>query len=417
MITQIFPQDFQRYQSLPVLGPLMDRYAGWLHELQYTWRSTRYELRMAAQVAGYLKRRSVGRIEELTEHHMDACHRLFRKKFHEEAGAVLVLTRFLRESGYVRTSVPQQSPSPSDVLLQAFMAHLGEVRGYVISTIRRQGQIAAEFLTWLRFADKPDRLSTLSTNDLEGFIRHLSKRMGRAGLQKPIAIMRNFLRFLAADGTVPIGLDRTIERPRIYRQEQLPRSLPWPTIEEFLGSINRDSAAGRRDYAMFSLMTTYGMRACDVVALTLDDIYWRAGLIRIRQSKTGTPLDLPLTDQVGSAIEDYLKKVPRHGSHRQVFLRIKAPGGVLKSTAVIEAFQAWSRRSGLDIPFKGVHCIRHSYALHLLRQGVPLKTIGDVLGHRSPESTTAYLRLATEDLRTVALPVPTPMAAGQEAKR
>ena len=417
MITQIFPQDFQRYQSLPVLGPLMDRYAGWLHELQYTWRSTRYELRMAAQVAGYLKRRSVGRIEELTGHHMDACHRLFRKKFHEEAGAVLLLTRFLRESGYVRTSVPQQSPSPSDILLQAFMAHLGEVRGYVISTIRRQGQIAAEFLTWLRFADKPDRLSTLSTKDLEGFIRHLSKRMGRVGLQKPIAIMRNFLRFLAADGTVPIGLDRTIERPRIYRQEQLPRSLPWPTIEEFLGSINRDSAAGRRDYAMFSLMTTYGMRACDVVALTLDDIYWRAGLIRIRQSKTGTPLDLPLTDEVGSAIQDYLKKVPRYGSHRQVFLRIKAPGGVLKSTAVIEAFQAWSRRSGLDIPFKGVHCIRHSYALHLLRQGVPLKTIGDVLGHRSPESTTAYLRLATEDLRTVALPVPAPMAVGQEAKR
>ena len=92
MITQIFPQDFQRYQSLPVLGPLMDRYAGWLHELQYTWRSTRYELRMAAQVAGYLKRRSVGRIEELTGHQGVAarCHRtphrlestdaLFRKR-------------------------------------------------------------------------------------------------------------------------------------------------------------------------------------------------------------------------------------------------------------------------------------------------------------------------------------------------
>jgi len=123
-----------------------------------------------------------------------------------------------------------------------------------------------------------------------------------------------------------------------------------------------------------------------------------------------------LTDEVGSAIQDYLKKVPRDGVYRQVFLRIKAPGGVLKPTAVIEAFQAWSGRSGLEIPFNGVHCIRHSYALHLLRQGVPLKTIGDVLGHRSPESTTAYLRLATEDLRTVALPVPTPVSAAREAR-
>jgi integrase/recombinase XerD len=151
----------------------------------------------------------------------------------------------------------------------------------VPSTIRRQGQIAAEFLTWLHFADASDRLSSLRPNDLEGFIRHLSKRMSQGGLQKPIASLRNFLRFLAADGTVPAGLDNTIDRPRVYRQEQLPRSLPWSTVQAFLGSINRDSAIGKRDYGMFSLMTTYGMRACDVVALTLDDIHWRARLIRI----------------------------------------------------------------------------------------------------------------------------------------
>jgi len=148
----------------------------------------------------------------------------------------------------------------------------------------------------------------------------------------------------------------------------------------------------------------------------LDDLKWRAGHILIRQSKTGNPLELPLTDEVGSAIQDYLRKVPRYGLHRQVFLRLKAPGGPLKTTAVIEAFQAWTARSGLEISFKGVHCIRHSYALHLLRQGVPLKTIGDVLGHRSPESTAVYLRLATEDLRTVALPVPAPLYVHQEER-
>jgi integrase/recombinase XerD len=414
MIAQIFAQDFPRFLSLPVLGTLMDRYAGWLHERRYTWRSTRYELRMADRVAGYLKRRAVRQIEDLSEQHLDACHRWFRLKFPEEAGSVLALARFLRESGHLK-SRPLPPPGRAQIPVNAFMVHLREVRGCTPSTIRRQGQIAAEFLTWLRFADVPDRLSSL-TNDLEGFIRHLSKRMGRVGLQKPIATLRNLLRFLAADGSVPVGLDTTIERPRVYRQEQLPRSLPWSTVQALLGSINRDLAIGKRDYAMFSLMTTYGMRACDVVALTLDDIKWRAGHILIRQSKTGNPLELPLTDEVGSAIQDYLRKVPRYGLHRQVFLRLKAPGGALKTTAVIEAFQAWSARSGLEIPFKGVHCIRHSYALHLLRQGVPLKTIGDVLGHRSPESTAVYLRLATEDLRTVALPVPAPLYARQEER-
>lgn len=168
---------------------------------------------------------------------------------------------------------------------------------------------------------------------------------------------------------------------------------------------------------MFCLMTTHGLRSCDVVALTLGDIQWRAGRICIRQSKTGRPLDLPLTDEVSVAIQEYLKQVPRHGAYRQVFLRVRAPSGILKPTAVTEAFQAWSRRSGLGIPFKGAHCIRHSYALHLLRQGVPLKTIGDLMGHRSPESTAVYLRLATEDLRAVALALPVPSVVGKEAAR
>ena len=92
--------------------------------------------------------------------------------------------------------------------------------------------------------------------------------------------------------------------------------------------------------------------------------------------------------------------------YREVFLRCRTPAGVLQSTAIAEAFQAWSRRSGLKIPFQGVHCLRHSYALHLLRSGLSLKTIGDLLGHRSSESTCVYLRLATDDLREVALSFP-----------
>jgi site-specific recombinase XerD len=79
---------------------------------------------------------------------------------------------------------------------------------------------------------------------------------------------------------------------------------------------------------------------------------------------------------------------------------------MLKPTAVTEAFQALVRKSGLSIPYQGPHCLRHSYAVHLMKNGTPLKTIGDILGHRTAESTSTYLRLATEDLREVALAVP-----------
>lgn len=416
MIAQIFPRDFQRYQSLPVLGPLMDSFAAWLHEQQYTWRSSRYELRMAAHVCHYLKRRAVRRIEDLTEEHLQACHRLFRRKFPGEESSVLVLRRFLSERGWLQPAAAPE-PSRTEIQLQAFKNHLQDTRGYAPRTVQAQVILAAEFLAWLNFENAPERLSSLTSEDVDGFLRRLAKRLGRVAMQKPVATLRNFLRFLAAGGVVTPGLESQIDTPRVYRQEQLPRALPWPTVQAFLQSINRDSAKGKRDYAIFTLMTTYGLRACDIVALTLDDIHWRDGRIRICQSKTGQPLELPLTDQVGSAILDYLREVPRYGAYRQVFLRLRAPGGVLKSTAVIEAFQDWSRRSGLDIPFQGAHCLRHSYAIYLLHHNLSLKTIGDLLGHRSPESTAIYLRLDTDDLREVGLHVPVPAQSHEEGRQ
>jgi len=136
------------------------------------------------------------------------------------------------------------------------------------------------------------------------------------------------------------------------------------------------------------------------------------GRLQVRQRKTSSPLVLPLTDSVGESLADYLRGGRPDADYREVFLRHRAPAGLLKPTAVTEAFQAWSRRSGLPIPFQGAHCLRHSYAVHLLRQGASLKTIGDILGHRSAESTCVYLRLAVEDLREVALNLPSGEAGG-----
>ena len=163
---------------------------------------------------------------------------------------------------------------------------------------------------------------------------------------------------------------------------------------------------GLRDYAMFLLIATYGLRASEVVAITLDDIRWRQGILRIHQRKTSSPLELPLTNEVLSALVKHLKRTPPPAPYRRVFLRMRAPMGVLKPTAVTEAFQALVRKSGLSIPYQGPHCMRHAYALRLLKNGTPLKTIGDILGHRTAESTSMYLRLATGDLREVALAVP-----------
>ena len=297
-------------------------------------------------------------------------------------------------------------PNRKQSLLTEYGTYLETVRGLVPPTIAQHLRTSGQMLDHLHYEKDPARLADLTRSDIEIFVRASGERLGRRSLQNAVAQLRSFLRFLSGRGQVAPNLEGQIDTPRVYRGERLPRSLPWGIVQEFLRSVDRTKGQGLRDYAIFLLMASYGLRASEVVALKLDDIEWRAGRIVVPQPKTAQRLVLPLTDAVGQALVDYLRGARPRLPYREVFLRGRAPAGHLRPTAVTEAFQAWARRSGLAIPFQGPHCLRHSYAVHLLRQGVPLKTIGDLLGHRCAESTCVYIRLAVEDLRDVALCLP-----------
>jgi integrase len=158
---------------------------------------------------------------------------------------------------------------------------------------------------------------------------------------------------------------------------------------------------------MLLLIATYGLRRSEVAALAIDDVQWRTREIRVPRPKIGTPLPLPLTDETATALIAYLRVRGADCSERKMFLRVRAPRGPIEATAVTDAFYYWAERAGIRVPGRGgPHCLRHGLAMHLLRKGTPLKTIGEVLGHRTVESTGVYLRLQTEDLRSVALPLP-----------
>jgi site-specific recombinase XerD len=316
--------------------------------------------------------------------------------------------RALLRFGQERSLLPA-TPLPVtrvETLAKIYGAALDDLRGLAPSTIHQHVTTAVQFLSHLDYEVAPECLAAIDASDVEAFVCVAGKRLSRPSLQHTVAQLRGFLRFLASSGRVRPGLDAQIDTPRVYRQEQLPRSLPWPTVRSLLHAIDRSTPQGLRDYTMLFLIATYGLRTCEVVALTLDAIDWRGRRLHVPQRKTGTPLVLPLTDAAGTVLLRYLRRGRPASHHRALFLRERAPAGVLKPTAITEVFQKWVRRSGLAIPFHGPHCLRHSYAVALLRRGVGLKTLGDLLGHRTAESTCAYLRLALDDLREVALAVP-----------
>ena len=404
MLTTLFPRAFQKHSGLPLLGPIADSFDDWLLERGYTATSRTYAIEMLRHIDKDLRRRGIERVTSLSDSILHRSWRTLIQRFPHEAGTVLVLEQYLKTRNLLKISDGVEPCSAIDVQVTAYADYLRDVRGCARRTICGHVRTAKCFLTRLR--KKSRRLQAIGPSDLEEHIKKAGKRRSRGSLQNEIAALRGFLRFLAVQGKIRPGLDSRIDTPRLYRLEKLPRSLPWQTVRAFLRSIDRTTDRGLRDYTIFLLMATYGLRASEIVALTLEDIQWRRNRMRIFQCKTSAPLELPLTNEIGTALFKYLKRIPLRSPHRQVFLRMRAPLRPLNPGTLTSAFRAWCGRSGLGIPLQGAHCLRHAYAANLLRNGTSLKTIGDILGHRCADSTVVYLRLATGDLRDVALSIP-----------
>ena len=288
-----------------------------------------------------------------------------------------------------------------------YRCYLEKVRGFSPGTIDCHSKTVLQFLNTFNNRGGLSYLKKLKSQDIEDFVRDNGNRLSRGTLQHLISHLRAFLKFLVMHGEIPKKLEYKIDTPRVYREEKLPHSLDWEIVRSLLKSIDRSTPIGKRDYAILSLITTYGLRASEIVSLKLENIEWRKNRILIFQRKTSTPLILPLMDNIGESILDYIRQGRPSVGCREIFVRHYAPNGPLKPEAVTNIFLYRSKNSGLEIPFKGVHCLRHSYAVHLLRKGISLKEIGDILGHRSFESTCVYLRLNIEDLRTIPLSIPT----------
>jgi integrase/recombinase XerD len=409
MLVHLFPRMHRRYSSLRLLGPILDDFSGWLQERGYPHSAVRRHLRATRRLEQRWVRRGLRSLSAVRRMDFHVCAPGHSQDDPDLAAVARVLTAYLQDRHLLAVEPAREAPPE----IRGYEQHLTDLRGLARGTVLHHLATASEFLRFVADKRRCESLRQLTPGDLEAFVQAAATGVSRATLQHVVAHLRGFLRWLAAHGHASRGLESQIDTPRVYREEQLPRALRWETVRGLLQSIDRTTVTGRRDYAMLLLVATYGLRSSEVVALTLDDVAWRRGELRVPRRKVDGVLVLPLTDDVGSAVLDYVRHGRPPHPTRVLFLRVRPPAGVLKPTALTEVFQTWARRSGLAIPFQGPHCLRHSLAVQLLRKGVSLKAIGDVLGHRTLESTCQYLRLATEDLRDVPLGLPVPDASGE----
>ena len=249
----------------------------------------------------------------------------------------------------------------------------------------------------------------LTVKDIDSFVAAQPPTLRRTTRKSQALYLRSFLRYLHGRGLIQRDLSAAVIAPRVYALENIPSTLSAEDIAAVLRTVRQDrSPRGRRDFAILTLLATYGLRAGEITALRLDDIDWRREQVRVRHSKTGHETWLPLVRPVGEALLDYLQKGRPKVADREIFIRARAPyrplhnGSSLYSGIVRRLQDAGVKWQGKH----GPHAFRHARAVSLLRAAVPSKVIGDVLGHRASASTAVYLKLATDDLRKIALNVP-----------
>jgi site-specific recombinase XerD len=292
-------------------------------------------------------------------------------------------------------------------LCQGYVQWLSTVRGLAATTICARCAEASRFLAWLGEASQ--QLSQLDTTATDGYLRSRASSSGRRSRKLIATQLRSFLRYLHASGRIGCDLAVAVIAPKVYAFETIPSALRPQDVQAVLETTRQDrSAKGLRDYAMLMLLSTYGLRAGEVIGLRLEDVDWRKQTLRIRHSKTGAESFLPLLGSVGEAILAYLCSGRPKTQAREIFMRTCAPNRPLgRHSGLHHAVQDRLQKAGVHPPGKsGPHAFRHARAVSLLRAAVPVKQIGDILGHRSSASTTTYLKLATEDLRAVALEIP-----------
>jgi integrase len=397
MLQDLFPRDHGKYEESRFGGEL-EAFADWLAAQGHLRHPLRLHLHRVRTVLDGCERFLPGRMFKEED---------LRQAFIVPGpGAYLYLctgrifTRFLAATGRL---VSIERTDAQSLLRCRYHHYLAEVRGLSQQSLKQHGTTVGDFLSRGLSADRG--LSGLTAADVEAFVQLKSRENCRQSLQHIVAHLRAFLRYCGDHGEAPGGLD-IIDTPRVYRGELPPRALDWTTVRRLLASIWRRSPRDWRDYTVLHLMAYYGLRPSEVAALRLDAVDWEAGTLRVDQRKTRSILVLPLATRTLRLLRRYLQVGRADSDLPQLFLRIRSPIGAINHYGIIEIFGYRAARSGLPLDGVSSYSLRHAFAMRLLRRGVSIKVIGDLLGHRSLEATCVYLRLDIDMLRTVGLPVP-----------
>jgi integrase/recombinase XerD len=394
-------------KQVAMTGPLAVYRNGFADELAatgYTPGSAEHQVGLMAHLSRWLESRGLGPAD-LTPGRAGE----FLQARRAEGYTLLLSQRALRPLlGYLRglgvlPARPPAACTAAEALAGDYRRYLVSDRGLADTTVCCYLATARLFLGQLKQPGGLD-VGRLTAAQVRSFavVQCCRRRAAAAGVL--VVGLRSLLRFLFLSGRTGQQLAWAVPTPAGFAGGSLPRALEAGAVAALLAGCGRDTAVGRRDFAILTLLARLGLRGGEVAALTLDDIDWHHGEIVV-QGKGARRDRMPLPVDVGEALVAYLRGGrPAAAGCRAVFLRVRAPMGALGTRGVADVVRLAARRAGL--PALGPHRLRHSAATAMLRNGASLAEVGQVLRHARAATTAIYAKADRAALRGLAQPWP-----------
>ncbi|MEQ1862951.1 MAG: site-specific integrase [Chthoniobacteraceae bacterium] len=397
--------------SRPPTGPLAAQiaaFAQWTREQGYARYSRYRQVLLAAGLSRWLGQQAV----ELSRVSSDHPPRYLRSRARRvqahrgDAASLRQFMDFLRGQRVIAAEkIAPRRLTAVEHTVQAFEGYLRDERILAEATITYYVTFVREFLA-ARFGRGRVTFARLCAGDVVRFVQRRASQLHLKRAKQLTTALRAFLHYVRYRGDSTQDLVAAVPSVANWSMPSIPRAIPAASVRQLLASINRQTARGRRDYAILLLLARLGLRASEVAFLELDDLDWEGGQVTVR-GKRGARAVLPVPADVGAAIAAYLRHGRPRSACRRVFLRAHAPIRGLAGPSAIDCIVRDAlERAGVDAPTKGAHQFRHGLATEMLRRGASLTEIGEVLRHRSPETTTIYAKVDLDALRTLALPWP-----------
>ena len=401
MINQV-SVTFDQPHSGP-LTPYVDAFAVLLSERGYAKFTIKYKIRLVKVLGRWMHRQRLG-IENLDEQTTVKFLQHRRRKRRIQLGdmpTLRLLLEHLRQSGVTPTSTLDVDDSELGRIDRDFANYLSQERRLSQASLVNYLPVVRRFLKEC-FGIRPILLGKIDREDISRFVVRHAHKLSRGRAKLMVTALRSFFRFLRLRGDISTDLAAVVPTVASWRFATLPKWIPPDQVELLLKSCDQNTTTGQRNYTILLLLARLGLRSGEVANMTLDDIDWEAGEIRVG-GKSRRQDQLPLPKDVGEALARYLCQGRPRCLTRRVFVRMRAPlRGFLGSSAIYSMVRRAFDRAGIRPPQKGPHILRHSLATNMLRRGASLGEIGEILRHRDLNTTQIYAKVDLEALRRIA---------------